>query len=807
MWNRFRPTLSSFRAQFVGASLTLGCAALLATSCSSTDPSTPGGTGGSGNAPGAGGSLGTAGGPPQCATKCNNVCTDLTANATNCGACGNVCPATAPFCSASVCAASCPAGTTTCTGACVNTATSATNCGACGTVCAANQACQNSVCVTTGGGTAGAGGMGGGVGGTGSGGTSAGGSGGGTVVPPPGRNGCAVKPGMISDFEEGAAATPPVVIASEGRTGAWEIFNDMSKTTQTIKVESSGGTADCDKFALHVTGSGYNEYVGFGMNFAGTGAAPTVYDAKAKNFTGIRFKAKAGAGADAKSPVRLNISTPFTEDKANPGGACTATAESDNKAALPCYQHIGKFISPGTAEGQLGSAFKTFTYCFDRDLYPLSLPSNLNATQRESVPSNLLKLQFQFNQAKDYSGAYPMAPATYPPFQMGLPFDIWVDDVEFVTGDCVSTGTPASPSNGSPAKPFPQNAAIGSCMPATNAAKFSGEIAKAYATWTKNFVQGNKVVAPEQQNNTTSEAMGYGMMIAAAMGDKAAFDKFSAYVSTKLNDGLMNWINTDSSGSASDADLDIAYAYLMANLQWPGGTVEGTTYKTRSDDMAKKIAAKDLANGVITGGSNFPQAAYNPSYFSPAWMKKLTGLSSAVSTNYTLVTANVTGTTSGIPTDWADKGTGKPSAASGGAQVTSQIQDGANGAMGYDAARVPWRLGMDVCLGETNTTALKAIVDLFASKYDAGASIDLMKAGWYKTSGLVHTNAKKVSNQGSYIGPMGVGAMAMKNTVMRDRAFRALLDIMESGDYNHTYFPSTVGLISLLALSGNFPTP
>jgi hypothetical protein len=42
---------------------------------------------------------------------------------------------------------------------------------------------------------------------------------------------------------------------------------------------------------------------------------------------------------------------------------------------------------------------------------------------------------------------------------------------------------------------------------------------------------------------------------------------------------------------------------------------------------------------------------------------------------------------------------------------------------------------------------------------------------------------------------------------MRDRAFRAMLDVLESGDFNHTYFPSTVGLLTLLAMSGNFPTP
>ena len=88
---------------------------------------------------------------------------------------------------------------------------------------------------------------------------------------------------------------------------------------------------------------------------------------------------------------------------------------------------------------------------------------------------------------------------------------------------------------------------------------------------------------------------------------------------------------------------------------------------------------------------------------------------------------------------------------------------------------------------------------------DSGASIDLMKAGWYKTTGQPHPMSKDL--QGSYIGPIGAGAMAMSNAAMRDRAFRTMLDILESGDFNHTYFPSTVGLLTALMMSGNFPTP
>lgn len=608
-------------------------------------------------------------------------------------------------------------------------------------------------------------------------------------------NGCVVKPGMIADFEDGAPS--PVVITSEGRTGTFEGFSDKTVADPTLTLEPSGGTADCDKVALHVKGSGYTDWgAGVGFGLAGTPEMPLAYDATSHQFTGIRFKAKLGSGHDPKSPVRFNISTPWTESKDNPGGQCTPVTASSNKAYVDCYQHVGKFLPPGTGDGELGQDWKTFSYCFDRDLYPLSLPSNLTNDQRDKIGTNILKVQFQFNQGKDFSVPYT---TTWPAFAKNLPFDLWVDDIEFFTGDCPNMT--ASPSNGSPAKPFPQNQPVGSCMPATNSAKYSSAIAQAYARWTKTFVQNDKIVAPEQQNAVTSEALGYGMLIAAALGDKAAFDKFHGYVKSHggSGSGLMTW-KDGQSGSASDGDIDIAYALLMAEKQWPGGG-----YKAAGDSMAAAILSQDLVSNVVRGGSSFKNAQFNGSYFAPAAFRAFgSSFASAVTENYRLVNANITANSSGVPTDWADPSSGNPSGP-GSAQVTSDITDGDNGAMGYDSARVSWRLGLDACLGGGNTTGLKAIVDFFSGKYDSGASIDLMKAGWYKKNGMVHVNAKDL--QGSYIGPMGVGGMAMGNAAMRDRAVRVLLDILESGDFNHTYFPSTVGLYTLLALTGNFPTP
>jgi endoglucanase len=610
------------------------------------------------------------------------------------------------------------------------------------------------------------------------------------------RGSCTVlKAGMIADFEEGAGM--PVMPAQEGRTGAFEIFNDAtSGATETMTVESSGGTMACDQWALHVKGSGFTDWgAGTGFSLVGLPTAPTPYNATTHNFTGISFKAKLGTGADAKSPVRFNISTPWTEDKSNPGGQCDTTtlAATTTKAARDCYQHVGKFLPPGTGAGQLTQSWQTYTYCFDRDLYPLSLPSNLTTDQRNNIATNMLKVQFQFNNGKDYSGAYT---TMYPKFQPQLAFDFWLDDVTFFTGACPNTVT--SPSNGSPAKAFPENAAmVGTCPVATNATIYAADIAQAYATWTKNFVQGSQIVAPEQSNAVTSEAMGYGMLISAAMGDKAAFDKFWGYVQSNLSGGLMNWEN-GGSGSATDADLDIAYALLMAGNQW------GSSYTSASNTMAGNIASKDISGNILTGGSQFSQSNYDPSYFAPAEMRKLSGLSGAVSANYTLVNANITHTVSGVPTDWANKSSGAPSDA-GGANVTSDITDGSNGAMGYDAARVPFRLALDACLNNGDTSGLSAVVSYFAAKYDAGASIDLMKAGWYKAKDGPHPNAKDL--QGSFIGPMGTAGMAMKNQAMLDRSFRTILDILESGDFNHTYFPSTVGLLTLLMMSGNYPAP
>lgn len=105
---------------------------------------------------------------------------------------------------------------------------------------------------------------------------------------------------------------------------------------------------------------------------------------------------------------------------------------------------------------------------------------------------------------------------------------------------------------------------------------------------------------------TVSEAHGYGMLIAALMAGhdpqaRTIFDGMYLYFRdhpTSGNPWLMSWQqdrscnNVNGANSATDGDLDIAFALLLADRQW--GSCGAVDYRSAAVSVIQAIRADDL---------------------------------------------------------------------------------------------------------------------------------------------------------------------------------------------------------------------
>lgn len=241
---------------------------------------------------------------------------------------------------------------------------------------------------------------------------------------------------------------------------------------------------------------------------------------------------------------------------------------------------------------------------------------------------------------------------------------------------------------------------------------------------------------------TTSEGQSYTMLRAAWMDDQATFADSWQWTKDNLqrDDYLMAWrfgeradgsfgIQYDLGGgnTATDADVDIAFALLMAYSRW-----KDDAYLYDALPVIQSIWEKEV---VLVGGEpvlvandlerdNAQRVLLNPSYFAPYAYRVFANVDpdrdwlGLVDNTYALLEdlnrqPLDADRSAGLPPDWVylDRRTGDFSAASG--NLTTRFS--------YDALRLPWRLALDnIWYGEERARRLLERQAVLAREWTRG---------------------------------------------------------------------------------------
>ncbi|MCX7820530.1 MAG: glycosyl hydrolase family 8, partial [Brevinematales bacterium] len=417
--------------------------------------------------------------------------------------------------------------------------------------------------------------------------------------------------------------------------------------------------------------------------------------------------------------------------------------------------------------------------------------------------------------------------------------------------------------------------------------------------------------------DTVSEGIAYGMLLAAYFSDRDTLDGLYKYAKAHFNSkGLMHW-KVDKNGvnisefnipvphgivwkntntgqqiatnegiiaselpgtgwvrvtwytrgmtSATDADVDIALALIMANKLW--GSSANYNYRTEANTLLSNIMLYDMGvgfsnelflypgacvNGTWSGIWGGPKG-WNPSYFTPAWFKvfkEFTGdsrwdeLSTKIYQHIDKILLYSKNT--GLLPDWCNTSSTSVSVVSGTYNAAEDSYSGVSdilvflvertntdgkivtnyystpkGNMSfnvyYDAIRVIWRMALAVSWygDEKAKNILMLQNQFFRNKYyQTPQGINNIKDG-YSIDGTdwhpLRKDALSVSRGGQWTTSPFVAMVSTSALFADDDYARKLYGSLVSSKTPYTdtyhYYGNTLRLLALLYLSGEFPNP
>lgn len=397
--------------------------------------------------------------------------------------------------------------------------------------------------------------------------------------------------------------------------------------------------------------------------------------------------------------------------------------------------------------------------------------------------------------------------------------------------------------------PFPQHVtyAKGTLTPNVKQAKKDKITTEFYDLWKKNYIVKNPYTTGKtqyyvwssgqkynKQNKQTvpicvSEAQGYGMLITVYMAgyDKNAkklFDGMYRYYKVNTCERgkyLMTWQQGDNGkkivdlgggSSATDGDLDIAYALLLADKQW--GSSGSINYKKAAvnlinDIMKYEVNSKDntiqLGNWASTLDKNHVQyTGLRSSDLMPEHFKafaKATGnkkWNSIAAKSYTILNQLTVKSSrkTGLLPDFIVKGktTYKPANA-------NFLEGAKDGSYGYNACRVPFRIGIDyLTTGSKSGKEMIALLNTWIRK-ETGNKPENICSGY-----TLNGSAIEGYYDMSYVAPLLIASMCQNNSNKGAQSWVDSLWKLVADSSTNNYYNDTIKLLCLIIASENWWT-
>lgn len=310
---------------------------------------------------------------------------------------------------------------------------------------------------------------------------------------------------------------------------------------------------------------------------------------------------------------------------------------------------------------------------------------------------------------------------------------------------------------------------------------------------------------------TISEAHGYGMIILALMAGhdpeaRERFDGFCAFFDrhrSRSNSELMSWVVPVDEGplandSATDGDMDIAYALLLAHDQWGStGAVDylgkartlinkglkasnlGPTYRTLLGDWDK--------NGLNTRSSDWMTGHFQAYYQATGDAVWLRARAAAYGLIADLTRSHAPAT--GLMPDFVVGDPPRPA-------PSEFLERPHDGAYSWNACRVPLRLAAD--LAHTGSEEARAAL-LKTSRWlreTTGGDPEAIQAGYALDGTPLAANSSS-----AFTAPFLAGCM------VDPEAGEYLAQGWKSLGRPGQYYPDALTLLSMLLISGNWWAP